>query len=214
MLANRRLRRGVSVAFALAMTLGVLLVPSPASAHETREVGPYTFTVGFANEPAFAGQPNAAEVSIVTTKGEKPVVEGVELDVEVSFGDETRTMEIEPNFLVGVFGEEGNYGADFLPTRPGQYSFRFSGTVEDLDVDETFTSGPETFNDVNDPAEFAFPEADPPVYEVAGRVETESARLDEAVATANTARTFGLIALVVGILALLLAAVLMVRRRS
>lgn len=201
--AIRRATRGVSLTLALMMALGMLLVASPASAHERREVGPYTFVVGFGNEPAFSGQPNGAEVTISDTENEEPVVEGVELDVEVMFGDDTTTLEVEPNFIVGVFGEPGNYGANFFPSRPGQYSFRFFGTVGDLEVDETFTSGPETFSDANDPAEFAFPEADPPVYEVAGRVEAESARVAEAEDRAASANTMALAALIVGIIALL-----------
>jgi hypothetical protein len=132
--------------------------------------------------------------------------EGLELEVEVAFGEATTTLEVSPNFIVGVFGEPGNYGADFFPSRPGQYSFRFLGTVEDLEVDETFTSGPETFSDANDPAEFAFPEADPPVYEVAGRVETESARVAEAEDRASRANTVALLALIAAAIALLGAA--------
>jgi hypothetical protein len=198
--------RGVSTTLVLAMALGVLLVASPATAHESREVGPYTFVVGFGDEPAFAGQPNDAEVTITGTESEDPVVDGVELEVEVAFGEATTTLEVSPNFIVGVFGEPGNYGADFFPSRPGQYSFRFFGTVEDLEVDETFTSGPETFSDANDPAEFAFPEADPPVYEVAGRVETESARVAEAEDRASRANTVALLALIAAAIALLGAA--------
>jgi hypothetical protein len=201
--AIRRPARGVSMDLVLAMTLGMVLVASPASAHERREVGPYTFVVGFGNEPAFAGQPNGGEVTISETESEDPVVEGVELEVEVTFGDDSTTLAVEPNFVVGVFGQPGNYGADFFPSRPGQYSFRFFGTVGDQEVDETFTSGPETFSDANDPAEFAFPEADPPVYEVAGRVEAESARVAEAEEQASSANTMALAALIVGIVALL-----------
>lgn len=200
MLATRRPARGVSMALALAMAVGIVLVAFPAHAHETREVGPYTFTVGFGDEPAFSGQPNEAEVTI--RQDGEPVVEGVELEVEVAFGDDTTTLEVSPNFRVGVFGEPGNYGADFFPSRPGQYSFRFFGTVNGLDVDETFTSGPETFSDANDPAEFAFPEADPPVYEVAGRVEAESARVAEAEDRASTANTLAVVALIVAAIAL------------
>lgn len=202
----RRFDWGISITVVLAMALGVLLVAAPAEAHESREVGPYTFVVGFGIEPAFSGQPNGAEVTITETETEEPVVDGVELEVEVVFGEASTTLEVGPNFVVGVFGEPGNYGADFFPSRPGEYSFRFFGTVEDLDVDETFTSGPETFSDANDPAEFAFPEADPPVYEVAGRVEAESARIVEAEDRADTANTLAILALAAAAIALVGAA--------
>ncbi len=50
--------------------------------------------------------------------------------------------------LTEVFGSEGHYIAEFIPTAPGDYQFRFFGTIEGLEVDETFNSGPDTFDTV------------------------------------------------------------------
>lgn len=197
----------------------LILSPPPALAHETRKVGPYEFVVGWWTEPAFANQPNGPEVTI--TRGGKPVVEGVALSVDVIFGEETTTYELEPAFVVGVFGEPGNYNADLVPTRPGTWTYRIYGTVGDLEVDETFTSGPETFGDIEDPAENAFPVADPNNAELSERIQTESDRLAELEAQTdqdvNSARTLGLIGLIVGVVGLVAAVtvgVLTIRKRG
>ena len=41
-----------------------------------------------------------------------------------------------------------------MPTATGVYSFHIIGTIEGMDVDETFTSGPETFSEIEEPAEY------------------------------------------------------------
>ncbi|HEV2906667.1 MAG TPA: hypothetical protein VGZ50_05070 [Actinomycetota bacterium] len=206
---------------ALAAIGGTTLILSapPAMAHETRQVGEYEFVVGWWTEPAFANQPNGPEVTI--SRAGKPVVEGVALSVDVIFGEETTTYELEPAFVVGVFGEPGNYNADLVPTRPGTWTYRIYGTVEDLEVDETFTSGPETFGDIEDPAENAFPVADPNNAELSERIETESDRVAEfetqTEEDVSSARTLGLIGLIVGVVGLVAAVtvgILTIRKRG
>src|SRR5512134_551393 len=221
----------------LALALAAIMAPA-ALAHEGRPTGDgdLVMVVGFGTEPAYAGQPNS--VQLVLEHDEEPVVDlGNTLDVEVSFGDETMALELEPNFVVGEFGEPGDYRAWFIPTRPGQYAFHFTGTIEGEEIDETFTSGPDTFSEVQDPAAIEFPVQDPTTGELAERIEREVPRLTEAVdqarsdaiAAANeiaadanaaaddaaSARTFGLIGLVVGALGLIVAVVaLMTGRRK
>ncbi len=195
----------------IALTVGALvaLSASPAAAHETRKVGDYEFVVGWYDEPAFAYQKNGPEVTITGARG-KPVVKGVDLQVEIRFGTETRTAELEPAFVVGVFGEPGNYNTDIYPTRAGTWTFRIFGTVEDQQVNETFTSGPDTFGDIEDPGEVAFPVEDPSNAELADLVEqarTEST--DEVL----SARTFGYVGTGVGILGLIVAVIALIRSR-
>lgn len=211
--------RSVATTSALVLlVLPILGLPAgPASAHERRQVGDYEFVVGWYDEPAFAEQPNGPEVTInkIVKKKPKPVVEEVDLSVEVIFGEESRTFKVEPAFIVGVFGEPGNYNADLFPSRPGTWKFRFTGTVEGVEIDETFTSGPETFSDVNDPAEVAFPAVDPNNAQLAERIESEANRVSsldsETDDNVTAARTLGLIGLIVGALALGLGATLSIR---
>lgn len=198
-----RPRRGALAAAAASVALAALTA-APAAAHETREVDGLTMVVGFGSEPAFENEPNAVSLSL--SRGDRPVVDGVELELEVGFGEETTQMALEPAFVLGVFGEPGTYDASFIPTRPGQYTFRFTGTVGDQEIDEEFVSGPETFNDVNARSEVSFPKADPSTAELAGRIEQEVRRTRAAVQTASdqasTASTLALIALIVGGLAM------------
>lgn len=202
----------------LLLGLPILILPAgPASAHERRQVGDYEFVVGWYDEPAFAEQPNGPEVTItkIIKKKAKPVVEGVELSVEMIFGEESRTFEVEPAFLVGIFGEPGNYNADLFPSRPGTWEFHFTGTVEGTEIDETFTSGPETFSDVNDPTEAAFPAVDPNNAQLAERIEREADRVStldsETEEDVSGARTLALIAFIVGALGLGVGATLGIR---
>jgi hypothetical protein len=165
---------------ALAAMLLMVLAAQSASAHETREVDGFTFVVGFLNEPAFAGIPNGVSLSITETESEEPFVDLTDtLEVDVTFGDETMTMTMSPAFRVGVFGTPGEYNADFVPSRPGVYEFRFHGTVGDVEVDETFVSGPDTFDEVQSVAEASFPVQDPSTGELAELLERETARLNE-----------------------------------
>ena len=214
-----------------AACLVAVLVPtlkaSPALAHESREVGPFTMTVGFGIEPAYAGIPNSAQLSL--SRGDEPVVElGGELQVEIAFGEETLALDMSPSFVPGVFGEPGTYEADFVPTRPGEYVFHFTGTIQGEDIDEVFTSGEDTFGPMEDPGELAFPVRDPSLGELAERIDREIPRIagaveDRAAALeaeneelrddAASARTLALAGLFVGAVGLLLAIVALSRGR-
>src|SRR3954463_8652628 len=107
--------------------LGLLLVgPGTASAHERRAVGPYTFVVGFLKEPAFEGETNGIDLRIMRTGSETPV-EGADKTVkaEVWVAPSILPLDLRPRFR-----EPGAYNAEFVPTRPGAYSLRFTGTVD------------------------------------------------------------------------------------
>jgi hypothetical protein len=202
---------------------------SPASAHEERDVGNYTFAVGFGQEPAYAGQPNS--VQLFLHQNGKPVNDlGDTLGVTVGFGDQTVDLSIVPDFEIGESGTPGDYRAWFIPTRAGHYTFHFTGSIAGQKVDETFTSGPKTFDDVVSPTDAEFPVADPTNGELADRITREIPRLDTAIADvkssalsssssasddAKSAKTLGLLGIVVGSLGLVagISAVAMARRR-
>ena len=179
------------------VTIVVVCLAPAASAHEGRTHGDLEMVVGFGTEPAYAGQPNSVQL-ILIHDGEPVVDLGDTVDVEVEFGDQTMGLELEPNFAVDELGEPGDYRAWFIPTRPGQYTFHFTGTIDDEEIDETFTSGPRTFGDVNDPAEIQFPEQDPTT---------------EASDDAAGARTLSLIGVVVGALGVIVAVAALVASR-
>lgn len=174
---------------------------APASAHERRKVAGYDFTVGFGTEPAYAGQPN--RVQLILAKDGKPVEDiGQDLKVAVSFGDKTVPLELEPKFKVGAYGEVGDFGAEFVPTRSGAYTFHFTGTLGGQPVDEKFTGSPTTFSEVASPAEKAFPVADPLPADLAARLQTTTQQLDDAKSAATMARWMALGGLLLAVVAL------------
>lgn len=201
---------------AIAATAALALLPAgPALAHTEVGEGDLRMIVGFGTEPAYTGQPNSVEVLL--THGGRPVADlrPGDLQVEVRYGDASTTMDLEPNFASGVFGEPGDYRAWFVPSGPGEYTFHITGTVDGEEVDEEVTSGPNTFSEVIDVAEVTFPEVQAPSNEeLATRIERESSRASDALAAADalvaaaeddasSARTIALIAIVVGALGLI-----------
>jgi hypothetical protein len=203
----------VAMTFAL---VGIFNV-APASAHEDRTIGSkhWHVAVGWGTEPAFAGNPNRVQLFLNDAK-DKPVTDlGDTLNVDVTFQGQKTSLTFEPKFEVGEFGTEGDYGADIIPTRPGTYSFRLTGTIKGDRIDATFTCSEKTFDCVKDPAEQEFPAKDPNNSQLRSRIDRESARLAArakvAKDDASTATMLGYIGIGVGAVALIVAAV---RRRA
>jgi hypothetical protein len=193
----QRTRRAAVLAAALTTIVGTGTV----LAHETRDVGDHTVVVGFADEPVFTGQKSGLEFSV--SRGEEPV-EGLEetLAATVTFGDQTRDLEISPRF-----GEPGWYQSVFFPTAAGPYTFRIVGDVEGEPFDESFTSGPDTFNEVQDVTGGQFPVQFPPTGDIARDAEAGA----NAATTAGIALLLGGAGLVAGLVAL---GITLARRRS
>ena len=208
-------------------TAFLLLGAAPALAHEGRKLGDLEMEVGWGTEPALAGQPNSALILLVHD-GEPVVDLGDTLEFEVTFGDQTQQFPIEPFFEPGEFGTPGDYRAWFIPTRPGEYTFHFFGTIDGEEVDETFTPGPGGFEEVESSQPIQFPEQDPSTGELAERIDREVPRLTNSVGDvqtaanaaaddASSANTLGLIGLILGSVALILAIAALVlsgRRRK
>ncbi len=222
-----RIGRGV-VTTLLAAALVLAIAPA-VSAHEEEQVGAINMVVGWGDEPTYAGFKNS--VQLLLTQGDEPVTDIGDLYVDVTFGDQTVTLPLEPNFAVGAFGEPGDYRAWLTPTRPGSYTFRFVGTVAGQAIDQSFTSGPDTFSDVADPTAIQFPVQDPTAGALAERVEREAGRITEALDAlearavaaeeraagaeddVSSARTIALVAVAVAVVAVAAAGAALVRRR-
>jgi hypothetical protein len=198
----------------------LLLGAAPSLAHEGRKLGDLEMEVGWGTEPALAGQVNSALILLVH-HGEPVVDLGDSLEFEVTFGDQTQEFPIEPFFEPGEFGTPGDYRAWFIPTRPGEYTFHFFGTIDGEDVDETFTPGPGGFEEVESTQSVQFPEQDPSTGELAERIDRVEPRLassiDEVQADvqssaddASSAMTLGLIGVIVGAIGLIVAIVALV----
>jgi hypothetical protein len=184
-----------------------------AYAHERRMVGEYEFVVGFLVEPAIEGEKNGVDLRVripAEAEGGDPTpVEGVEetLQVEITHVPSGVSKQAD---LRGIFGDPGHYTTDLILTAPGQYQFHFTGSVGDLEVDETFVSSEDTFSDVHPSTEFQFPESVPAARElesaIRGAQETAQQSADAVAAAqdaAASAQSTATIALVVGAIGLL-----------
>lgn len=123
----------------------------PASAHEGREVGEYLLDLGWRNEPAYTTLFNGPEFTV--QNHDRTPVEGLEetLQIEVSFGGRSKLLRVRAG------DEPGHYIADLIPTQPGDYSFRLTGTIGDVDVDEEFDSASGEFSSVEPISDIQFP---------------------------------------------------------
>lgn len=204
------LRAAVLAAFMMLGTAG------PALAHEQRAVGSVTMVVGWGSEPAYAGIMNSVQLRLARDGQPMTDVRAGEVKVEVAFGDQKVTLDLEPAFAVGRFGTPGDYRAPLLPTRAGKYTFTFSGAHDGQKIEGTFECGEQTFDCIADPEAVQFPEKDPSVAELGDRIEREFPRVEQRVAavrddvgsSADSAKLFGIIGMVLGALALIVAIVL------
>ena len=170
----------------------IVLLASPALAHEERDVAGYSFEVGLINEPVYVGQKSGLEFFV--NKAGTPV-EGLEktLKAEVIAGQAKRDLPISARF-----GEKGAYESVFIPTAGGKYTFHISGTIEGTAVDESFTSSPSGFNEVQEAASGQFPVTLP----TAAELSAEARKGADASTQLPIALALGAGGLLVGLVAL------------
>jgi hypothetical protein len=182
--------------------VGIAATTGTTSAHVDIDVGEgqYVMEVGFRDEPAYLGQPNALYLSVgeYATGGTEPVNDlAATLEAEVSKDGQTMPLALIPT-------GDGEYEAPFVPTALGDYTFRIFGTIGEAQIDESVTSGPNTFNSVEPLTAIEFPVARPD----AAAMQTEIAAAE---AAANTARTLAIAGIVAGVLGLILGGVALAR---
>lgn len=199
--------------------IALSVVAVPARAHEINEVGGFSFVVGWGTEPAYVGQLNSVQL-IVTHKADGDPVNdaGARLNVTVSYGKEETSMDLAPTWSGGLgTGTPGEYRALLIPTAPGDYTFHVTGTIGGAKVDEKVTSSPKTFSPVQDASAAQFPAKVPGVEQVAQRLDAELPRLattSSVSSEVSSAKTLGYVAIAVGAVGIVLAAVALVRRRA
>jgi hypothetical protein len=216
--------RARSAAVAVLAIAVLVLVPGIAAAHAERSVGPFDLEIGFLGEPAYVGVPNAVFLDL--SKGGEPVTDlGDALTVTVGFGDQTS----DP-FVFEPLEEPGQYQAPFVPSQAGAYTFTLAGTLEGVTFDLSLTSGPKTFDEVQDLAGATFPPVQAPTNaDLASRIQQESDRTKTAIAAAATqaeaaaasaqdaadsAKTIGIVGVVVGAVGLIFGVVAFMATRK
>lgn len=151
-------------------------------AHTEQHIGDFHALVGWRNEPALAGQPNAVQLTL-SDHDETPVTDVGPDDIKVvvsTGGVDSAALPLTPAFDVEEgFGNPGEYHADLIPTAPGDYTFHFTGTLRRTTVDLTVTSGPETFAAIEAGSDLEFPIRQPTLTEVGTRLDRIDGRIEQ-----------------------------------
>jgi hypothetical protein len=144
-------RIGRTCAALLFTILALGLIPGLAAAHEEREVAGYDVEVGFIDEPVYVGERSGLEFFV--HKGDAGVT-GLEHTVkaQVIYEGQTRDLPVSARE-----DEDGAYESVFVPTAAGPYTFHLTGSIEGKAIDESFTSSPTGFDEVQELASGQFP---------------------------------------------------------
>jgi hypothetical protein len=193
---NRLRAIGRPAAVVAALPLAVLFalsVVGPVAAHEARTVNGYDIEVGLIDEPVYVG--NKSGLEFFVHKDNQPVT-GLEktLKATVTQGGATRDLP-----LTADDGVVGRYFSSFIPTVAGKYTFHITGTLPDgSKMDETFTSSPTGFNEVQEVASGQFPVQFPSTAELAAQAKQGS----DAAGQVTIALALGGLGVVLGLAAL------------
>ena len=190
----RQFRR-VRIAAVLLVAL-TMMCRAELSAHDKKTAGSFVLTIGWGDEPAFAGSRNSIDVDAADAAG-AVVDPGASLTVDVSFADQHVSLALRP-----AFGRPGRFRAVLVPTRPGTYSFHIAGSIKGQSVDVTSTCSDKTFACVADASEIQFPAKDPSPGQLADRIDRAMPRAERAADSAGSARVIAIAALAVAVVAL------------
>jgi hypothetical protein len=176
----------------IAASVGLSFAAPTVLGHEERQVAGYDIEVGLIDEPVFVGDRSGLEMFV--HKGDQPV-EGLDktLKATVSYGDRSIELALSPRE-----SDAGAYESVFIPTAAGAYTFHITGTIEAATIDETFTSSPSGFGEVEDVASGQFPAQLPSVVDLASQADKGA----EAAARLPIAIGLGAAGLLLGIVAL------------
>ena len=190
----RAIRRPLAIIAALPLAaLVALSVVGPVAAHEARTVNGYDVEVGLIDEPVYVGDKSGLELFV--HRDSKPVT-GLEqtLKASVSQGGTTRELPLTADDETA-----GRYFSSFIPTVAGKYSFHITGRLPDgSSMDETFTSSPTGFSEVQEVAAGQFPVQFPSTAEIAAQAKQGS----DAAGQVTIALALGGLGVVLGLAAL------------
>jgi hypothetical protein len=148
--------------------------------------------VGWDVEPAYVGMKNAASIRIMDA-GTTNAVTGAEKSLKLAIRQGASTQSFP---LRAVFGQNGYYVADIVPTRVGDYQWMFTGDIGGNALNETFDTADGKFNAVEPATALQFP------VQLGDPAQTASA-LQAAQSDAQSARTLAMVGIVVAVLGVL-----------
>jgi hypothetical protein len=200
-----------------------------ASAHQTKKFGNINVEVGWANEPPLAGQMNTVTVGLTTASDDKPIANAVgELQATLKKGGDTKALDLLPQ------EQEGEYGAQVIPSQIGEYELVLKGTVSGQAID-----GSIPLDTVEDSKQFNFPagadssdqissgvidQFKTAITDLTTQVDEAKAAADQAQnaaqsaqaikASADQAYMFGMIGVGIGVAGIALAVIALSRREK
>lgn len=209
----------------VAATAGFLTVATPlvAQAHTVQTVGPYSLTFGWMNEPCYTGVQNAVQLFVHTGGPTGQAVSNLDgLQATVSAGGATSS----PMALTAAFdpdtglGNPAEYDAPLVPTIPGDYTFRITGTINGTKIDISAKSADNTFDQAHDPVAIEFPtqpqsntQLSTSVKNLQTALQAQTSATKKAKDAASSARLIAIVAIVIAVL-LGLVGILTGRRKA
>jgi hypothetical protein len=180
----------------LSVCTTILALSGEAWAREKVTAGNVQLTIGWGEEPAFAGSRNSISVEVSDASGAPLADPGARLSVEVTFGERRVALPLLPD------GSPGHFRAWILPTRAGAYAFHIAGSFRSESIDITSACSEKTFPCVIDPVDIHFPEKDSTPAQLADWTARAQPRIDQALDDASEARRFSFAALALSLAAL------------
>ena len=116
--------------------IAVLLAGSVALAHQSIEVGDgaYRVIVGYLVNPAYTGQMNGIDLAIRDADSQPQM--GLERSI-LAWVIAPDGTEVQLTLRANA-AKEGWYTGDFIPTVSGNYTFRVSGFIGEIEFEEHF----------------------------------------------------------------------------
>ena len=219
------MRRSVTAVLTAAiLCVSLVVLAAPALAHETASAGALSLELGWGTEPAYVGQLNSVQFIVTHEADGDPVNDlGARLTATISYGDQKQDVPLTPTYdAASGTGTPGEYAGLVIPTAPGDYTFRVTGSIEGTKVALKVTSSPKTFSPVKEASAIQFPVKVPGAEQVAQKLDAQLPRLavadevsEEISGEVSSAKTLGYIGIAVGAVGIVLAAgALLVRRRA
>jgi hypothetical protein len=188
---NSILRRGLT----LAVCTFVFASAERTSARERLSAGTVQLTIGWGDEPAFAGSRNSISLEVTDASGAPVADPGARLTVDVTFGERRVSLPLLPT-------GPGHFRAWIVPTRAGSYAFHIAGSFKSESIDITSVCSEKTFPCVTDPLDIHFPEKDSTPAQLADWTARAQPRIDQSLDDASEARRFSFASLALAMVAL------------
>ena len=130
----------------------LLLVSGFALAHQSKEVGDHRVIAGYMVNPAYTGQMNGIDLMVRDSAGELVANLEQAMTVVLIAPDGSELV-----LALRAGAEPGSYTANFIPTVPGNFAFRISGFIGDIEFEELFDHVSHSEPPVMDAASISLP---------------------------------------------------------